>query len=107
MVAGRCAGGVLCASVWSAAARPPLGQRRHGRRAPHRGSRRPPPNTTYLIDPTLHREFQALRLRASEPAIFTIDGRRVRDEWPLEPGRHVVAAVDERGRRDSVTITVR
>jgi len=67
----------------------------------------PPDNTTYLIDPTLHREFQALRLRASEPATFTIDGKRVRDEWPLAPGRHVVAAVDERGRRDSVTITVR
>jgi penicillin-binding protein 1C len=67
----------------------------------------PPDNTTYLIDPTLRREFQALRLRASSEATFTIDGKRVRNEWPLEPGRHVVAAVDERGRRDTVTITVR
>jgi penicillin-binding protein 1C len=91
----------------------PSGVRRPGRRSDSAGMAgalhivNPPDNTTYLIDPTLHREFQALRLRASEPATFTIDGKRVRDEWPLEPGRHVVAAVDERGRRDSVTITVR
>jgi hypothetical protein len=67
----------------------------------------PPDNTTYLIDPTLRREFQALRLRASSAATWTVDGRRVRDDWPLEPGRHVIAAVDGRGRRDTVTITVR
>jgi penicillin-binding protein 1C len=67
----------------------------------------PPDNTTYLIDPTLRREFQALRLRASSEATWTIDGKRVRNDWPLEPGKHVVAAVDERGRRDTVTITVR
>ena len=36
-----------------------------------------------------------------------IDGRRVAKEWPLEAGRHVIAAVDERGRRDTVVITVR
>jgi penicillin-binding protein 1C len=67
----------------------------------------PPDNTTYLIDPTLRREFQALRLRASSEATWTIDGKRVGGEWPLQPGKHVVAAVDGRGRRDTVTITVR
>jgi penicillin-binding protein 1C len=76
-------------------------------RKPERLIVNPPDNTTYLIDPTLRREFQALRLRASSEATFTIDGKRVNDEWPLQPGRHVVAAVDERGRRDTVTITVR
>jgi len=67
----------------------------------------PADGATYLIDPTLRREFQALRLRASGQARFTVDGKRVAADWPLQPGRHVVAAVDERGRRDSVTITVR
>jgi penicillin-binding protein 1C len=67
----------------------------------------PADNATYLIDPTLRREFQALRLRASADANWTVDGKRVKQEWPLQPGRHVIAAVDERGRRDTVTITVR
>ena len=60
-----------------------------------------------VIDPTLRREFQALRLRASRDATWTIDGKHVRSDWPLVPGRHTVAAVDERGRRDTVMITVR
>ncbi|HEV2719776.1 MAG TPA: penicillin-binding transpeptidase domain-containing protein [Thermoanaerobaculia bacterium] len=67
----------------------------------------PADGATYLIDPTLRREFQALRLRASDDARFTVDGKRVGSDWPLQAGRHVVAAVDGRGRRDSVTITVR
>jgi len=67
----------------------------------------PPDGATYLIDPTLRREFQAVRLRASERATFSVDGRRVAKEWPLEAGRHVIAAVDGRGRRDTVVITVR
>lgn len=67
----------------------------------------PADHATYLIDPTLHREFQALRLRASDDAAWSVDGKRVGDEWPLQPGRHVIAAVDGRGRRDTVTITVR
>jgi len=67
----------------------------------------PADNATYLIDPTLRREFQALRLRASADATWTVDGKRVNGEWPLEAGRHLIAAVDERGRRDTVTITVR
>lgn len=67
----------------------------------------PADNATYLIDPTLRREFQALRLRASTEAKWTVDGKHVQQEWPLAPGRHVIAAVDGRGRRDTVTITVR
>jgi penicillin-binding protein 1C len=67
----------------------------------------PADNATYLIDPTLRRQFQALRLRASGGARWTVDGKRVETEWPLELGKHVIAAVDERGRRDTVTITVR
>jgi hypothetical protein len=38
---------------------------------------------------------------------MSVDGKRVETDWPLEPGTHVIAAVDERGRRDTVTITVR
>ena len=67
----------------------------------------PADGTTFLIDPTLRREFQALRMRASGDATWSVDGRRVKTSWPLQPGRHVIAAVDERGRRDTVTITVR
>jgi penicillin-binding protein 1C len=67
----------------------------------------PPDGATYLIDPTLRREFQALRLRASKRAAFTVDGKRVVGEWPLEPGKHTIAAVDGNGRRDAVVISVR
>ncbi|HKS25136.1 MAG TPA: penicillin-binding protein 1C [Thermoanaerobaculia bacterium] len=74
---------------------------------PTRLIQNPADGATFLIDPTLRREFQALRLRASGDARWSVDGKRVAQEWPLEPGRHIIAAVDERGRRDTVTITVR
>ncbi|HYO77310.1 MAG TPA: penicillin-binding transpeptidase domain-containing protein, partial [Thermoanaerobaculia bacterium] len=64
----------------------------------------PPDGATYLIDPTLRMQYQTLRLRATGAVTWQIDGRRVRDEWPLTPGRHVVTAVDTSGRRDSVRI---
>jgi penicillin-binding protein 1C len=67
----------------------------------------PPDGATYLIDPTLRSEFQTLRLRATASVKWEINGRRVSDEWPLRPGRHVVAAMDEQGRRDSVRIFVK
>jgi penicillin-binding protein 1C len=67
----------------------------------------PANDATYLIDPTLHRDFQALHLRATGDATWTVDGRPAPREWPLAPGKHVVAAMDSRGRRDAVTITVR
>ena len=69
----------------------------------------PADGATFLIDPTLRREYQTLRLRASAVSRVTwqINGRRVGNEWPLEPGRHTVTAVDANGRRDSVTIFVK
>ncbi len=67
----------------------------------------PPNGATYLIDPTLRREFQALRLRASAPVTWIVDGRHTQEEWPLRGGKHTITAVDGEGRCDSVTITVR
>jgi penicillin-binding protein 1C len=67
----------------------------------------PANDSTYLIDPTLRHEFQSLHLRANGEARFMVDGKPAPHEWPLVPGRHVIAAMDSRGRRDAVTITVR
>jgi penicillin-binding protein 1C len=67
----------------------------------------PPEGSTYLIDPTLHREFQALRLKATSSVTWTVDGQATGDEWPLRGGRHTITAVDSLGNRDSVRITVR
>jgi len=67
----------------------------------------PASDSTYFIDPTLRSEFQALRLRANGDAKWTVDGKAAAREWPLAPGTHVIAAVDGRGRRDEVRITVR
>ena len=67
----------------------------------------PAGDSTYFIDPTLRGEFQALRLRANGDAKWSVDGKPAAREWPLAPGTHVIAAVDGRGRRDEVRITVR
>jgi len=78
----------------------------------------PPEGATYLIDPTLRREFQTLPLRATASGGGLIDwringksvGRSAIDEplmWPLRPGEHVVSACDERGRTAEATILVR
>ena len=67
----------------------------------------PADNTTYLVDPTLHREFQALKLKATSSVRWTVDGVAVADEWPLRTGRHTITATDSLGNRDSVRITVR
>ena len=78
----------------------------------------PPDGATYLIDPTLRRDFQALPLRAvtSAPAEiqWTVDGRvlgPISSEramtWPLRVGRHVFEARDLAGRSAQATITVR
>jgi penicillin-binding protein 1C len=67
----------------------------------------PPDGATYLIDPTLHREFQALRLKATSPVTWLVDGRQTIDEWPLRAGKHTVTALDQMGNRHSVRITVR
>ena len=69
----------------------------------------PANGSTYLIDPTLRSEFQTLRLRAIAASRVTwfIDNRRVPPEWPLAPGKHTVTAMDESGRRESVSIFVK
>lgn len=77
----------------------------------------PPDGATYLIDPTLRREFQTLPLRAVGAASslsWTVSGRAVGTtdagralEWPLAPGTHQVVATDARGRTAAATITVR
>jgi penicillin-binding protein 1C len=67
----------------------------------------PANDATYLIDPTLRSEFQSLHLRATGDAKWIVDGKPSAREWPLAPGKHVIAAMDSRGRHDAVTITVR
>jgi penicillin-binding protein 1C len=78
----------------------------------------PPDGATYLIDPTLRRDFQALPLRAvtTRPAEiqWTVDGRplgSINSEraltWPLRAGRHIFEARDREGRAVRSTITVR
>jgi hypothetical protein len=67
----------------------------------------PPNDATYLVDPTLHREFQALHLRATHDAKWLVDGQPVPREWPLRAGKHTIVARNDRGERDSVVITVR
>ncbi|HYM62652.1 MAG TPA: penicillin-binding protein 1C [Thermoanaerobaculia bacterium] len=78
----------------------------------------PPQGATYLIDPTLRMQYQTLRLRASTDQrtrlTWRVDAHQVGEcssdasvDWPLAPGRHTIAAVDGRGHRDEVTITVK
>jgi penicillin-binding protein 1C len=67
----------------------------------------PPNDATYLVDPTLHREFQALHLRATHDATWIIDGKPAAREWPLRSGQHTIVATNARGERDRVYITVR
>ncbi len=78
----------------------------------------PPDGATYLIDPTLRREFQTLPLRAVAAGASRIEwkvgGRVVGTqsanavvEWPLAPGTHRIEALDERGRSARATVTVR
>jgi hypothetical protein len=67
----------------------------------------PPNDATYLVDPTLHREFQALHLRATHDATWIVDGKPTAREWPLRTGQHTIMATNARGDRDRVYITVR
>jgi penicillin-binding protein 1C len=68
----------------------------------------PPTGATYMIDPTLRRDFQTLALRVVAPAPTTVqwsvNGTRIGTatsesalEWPLRPGQHRVAARDSAG----------
>jgi penicillin-binding protein 1C len=78
----------------------------------------PPDGATYLIDPTLRREFQALALRAVRstpgPLEWIVDGRSLGTvlseqvtTWPLAPGRHTFGVRDADGRVAEAIITVR
>jgi membrane carboxypeptidase/penicillin-binding protein PbpC len=69
----------------------------------------PADGATFLIDPTLRTTFQKLRLTAAStaPVRWTVNGRDVDSEWPLQRGRHTVTAIDRRGNRDSVRIFVK
>jgi penicillin-binding protein 1C len=78
----------------------------------------PPAGATYLIDPTLRREFQTIPLRVTSDRpgeiVWSVDGRvigRVSSEgtlgWPLVPGTHHIVARDSGGNSSHATITVR
>ena len=78
----------------------------------------PPDGATYLIDPTLRREFQALALRAVTstpgPIQWTVDDRSLGTSesdrgtsWRLIPGSHTFRARDAAGQVAEATIVVR
>ncbi len=78
----------------------------------------PPDGATYLIDPTLRREFQTLPLRVVAATPGTIEwqvaGRVVGSSssevalmWPLAPGVHRITARDERGRVAESSVVVK
>ena len=78
----------------------------------------PPDGATYLIDPTLRREYQTLPLRAVSasggPIEWRVSGRLVGAaaadaglEWALMPGTHRIEARDTRGRTSAATVVVR
>ena len=78
----------------------------------------PPDGATYLIDPTLHREFQSLSLRVvtatpvrvewtvDELSIGTTDSDRAAS-WPLIRGRHTFRVRDNAGQTAESTVVVR
>ena len=78
----------------------------------------PPDGATYLVDPTVRKEFQALALRAVRsapgPVEWIVDGRALgtipseeATTWPLAPGRHTFIVRDAGGRVAEATIVVR
>jgi hypothetical protein len=78
----------------------------------------PPDGATYLIDPTLRREFQTLPLRVAAatrgPIEWTVAGHVVGSadadgaiDWPLAPGQHRIVARDPQGRTAETTVIVR
>ena len=77
----------------------------------------PPDGATYLIDPTLRPEYQALSLRAIAARgriEWSVDGREIgaadadaKVDWPLAPGKHRIIARDEHGRTAEAHVVVR
>jgi penicillin-binding protein 1C len=85
---------------------------------PHFAIVSPAHGSTYLIDPTLRREFQTLSLRAVAARRgrieWSVDGRDIgaadadgKVEWPLAPGKHRIIARDAHGRRAEAEVVVR
>jgi penicillin-binding protein 1C len=79
----------------------------------------PPPDGTYLRDPTLPAPFQTLPLRAigdgsGGTLTWTVDGRMVGRsapdaaiDWPLAVGAHTIAVTDDHGRTHETSILVK
>jgi penicillin-binding protein 1C len=78
----------------------------------------PPSGATYMIDPTLRREFQTLPLRALTSApgeiewqiagrILGTSSSEAALDWPLTPGTHRIIAKDERGRIAESVVVVK
>jgi len=76
----------------------------------------PSDGATYLIDPTLRKPYQTLRLRAVSDSrvAWRVDQTKLgvaeRDsfmEWPLVPGRHTITATNTLGQNQSVRIFVK
>jgi membrane carboxypeptidase/penicillin-binding protein PbpC len=78
----------------------------------------PPDGATYLIDPTLRRDFQTLPLRVMANGggriEWSVAGRVVGSadadaavDWALAPGQHRIVARDQQGRTAETTVTVR
>jgi penicillin-binding protein 1C len=78
----------------------------------------PPAGATYLIDPTLRREFQTLALRVVAPSgrriDWSVNGRSIARahsedaiDWPLERGTHRFTARDDRGNVAEAVAVVR
>ena len=78
----------------------------------------PPDGATYLIDPTLRREFQTLPLRVATDTrgsiewsvagkvVGSADGNMALD-WSLIPGEHRIIARDAQGHTAEATVVVR
>ena len=78
----------------------------------------PADGSTYLIDPTLRAEFQALSLRAVAarrgPVEWTVNGVQIgtadadaKIDWPLVAGKHRIIARDARGQTATANVVVR
>ena len=77
----------------------------------------PPDGATYLIDPTLRREFQTLPLRAATDTrgsiewivagkvVGSADANKALD-WSLVPGEHRIVARDAQGHTAEATVVV-
>ena len=78
----------------------------------------PADGSTYLIDPTLRREFQTLSLRAVAgergPIEWSVNGQEIgavdadaKIDWRLAPGKHRIIARDAHGRTAEAQVMVR